>query len=330
MNSSGNRKWHNLLMAALCVIIVLGLGILFWSPAHSVVNRYFVPVGEWSGFSSGTCINDDIPMTYMNTIPQDYNESFLYRFGEPEPAAAPALPPMIDYPLRKDAIDALMALAHVNGSEASVIGLYEFADSQLLLVKSGENVTEILAGNDGIRTRTLVPRSVGNLHSEAAAPGAARSGAYTTTSVSDVVIRRIDPVLPGGANSTFSLYIVQKDQEDICQDTGGTAIATIKTKGTFYVLYTRRVEHVVTGSSAIPGPGWTLCSENTAIEGTGNAMASLKHTARLAKGSDDILLANLIRTSAAIQVSEGSMGSTSMRISRDSTGCSCQTGGWLT
>ena len=33
---------------------------------------------------------------------------------------------MIDYPLRKDAIDTLMARAQVNGSEESVIGLYEF------------------------------------------------------------------------------------------------------------------------------------------------------------------------------------------------------------
>ncbi|MFA6361927.1 hypothetical protein [Methanoregula sp.] len=323
MNPSDNKKWHTLLMAALCVIIVLGLGILFWNPAHSVVNMYLVPVGEWSGFSFGTCGNDDIPMTSTSTIPQAYNESFLYRFGEPEPAAAPALPPMIDYPLRKDAIDTLMARAEVNGSEESVIGLYEFPDTRILLVKSGKNVTEVLAKNDSVRTLTLVSLAVGSLHSEAAAPGPAQSGAYTTTSVSDVVIRRIDPVLPGGANSTFSLYIVQKDQEDTCRDTDGTAIATIKTDCTFYVLYNQRVERVVTGSSAVPGPGWTLCSENAAIEGSGSAMASLKHTVRLAKGSDDILLANLIRTGAAILVSEGNMGSTTMRISRGSTGCSC-------
>jgi len=323
MNPSDNKKWHILLMAALCIIIVLGLGILFWNPAHSVVNRYFIPAGLWSGFSFGTCSNEDILMTSASTIPQTYNESFLYRFGEPEPAAGPAMPHMIDYPLRKDAIDTLMARAQVNGSEESVIGLYEFADSQLLLVNTGENVTEVLAKNDSVRTLALVPLAVGSLHSKAAVPGPAQSGAYTTASALDVVIRRIDPVLPGGANRTFSLYLVQKGREDLCRDTDGTAIATIKTDGTFYVLYNQRVERVVTGSSVVPGPGWTLCSENTAIEGPGSTMASLKHTVRLVKGSDDMLFANLIRTGAAIQVSEGNMGSTNRRISRDRTGCSC-------
>lgn len=323
MNSSDNKKWHNLLMGALCVIIVLGHGILFWSPAHSVVNMYFVPAGLWTGFPLGTCGPDSVPMTYTSTVPQTYNESFLYRFGEPEPAAVSVIPQMIDYPLRKDAIDTLMARAQVGGSEESIIGLYEFPDTRILLVKTGENATEVLAKNDSIRTYTIAPLAVGSLHTGAAVSGPAQNGAYTMASASEVVIRRIDPILPGPDNETFPLYIVQKDQEDTYRDSNGTVIATITTNGTFYVLYGQRVERVVTGSPTVPGPGWTLCSENTAIEGSGSAVASLKHTVRLVNGSERMLFANLIRTGASIQVSEGNMGSGSMWTSRDGSGCSC-------
>ncbi|GAB6286263.1 MAG: hypothetical protein STSR0009_24640 [Methanoregula sp.] len=322
MNSSDNKKWYNILMVALCVIIVLGLGSLFWSPAHSVVNMYFVPAGLLSGFSFGTCSNDDIQMTYTGMATPTYADSFLYQFGESEPARGPDMPPLTDYPMRREVVDPLMAWAQVNGTEKSIIGLYEFPDSQLLLINNDTTLTEVLETGDGIRIFPLIPRRVGSRHTGASETGYHHHPTYNSSTDDDVTVHRIDLVLPGPGNATAPLYIVKKTRTDTVLYPDGAEVFMVSTTGTFYVLYGQRVDRVLYGAVISHDPGWKICSQKIGMSMNGMT-GELRHTVKFARSSERILHAHLIITSPLIQVHEASGGSTSQWKSRDSTGCSC-------
>lgn len=322
MNSSANKKWHTLLMVTLCVIIVSGLGVLFWNQAYGVTNRYFVPAGEWRGFFSGTCSNDDIPMTYTSTATPSYTDSFLYQFGEREPARGPAMPPMTDYRLCRDVADPLMTRAQVNGTENSIIGLYEFPNSRLLLINNDTTLTELLETGDGIRIYSLIPRLVGNRHTGANETGFYHHRTRNSSTDEEVTIHRIDVVLPGPGNATVPLYIVKKTRTDTFLSPDGAEVFTMSTTGTFYVLYGQRVDRVLYGSAITHDPGWMICSQKIGMSMNGMT-GELRHTVRFARSSERILHGHLIVTGPSIQVYEGSGGSTSEWNSRDSTGCSC-------
>jgi len=322
MDSPDHNKWHYLQMAALCIIIVLGLGFLFWVLLHPGANMYFIPAGEWTGFSSSTCNNDAIRMTYTGMTAPTYPDSFLYLFGEREPAPAPAMPLLLDYLPKKDAIDALMARAQVNGSEASVIGLYEFPDSRLLIIDNATTLTEVLETGDGIRISSLVPRLVGSRHTGANETGYQQHGAYNSSTENDVTIHRIDLVLPGPGNATTPLYIVNKTRTDTFFSQDGMELASVSTTGTFYVLYGQRVDRVLYGSAISHDPGWKVCSQTIGMSMNG-ATGELRHTVKFAQSSERILHAHLIVAGPYIQVYEEAGASTSEWISRDSTGCSC-------
>lgn len=334
MNPSKQEKSNPVLIAVCCIIIAVGLAILF--------------IGPRVGFLAGTCGQDEIPMTFTNMVTPTYATSLLYELGEPEPAAAPAMPHMIDYPLQKDAIDSLMARAQVNGSDKSVIGMYEFPGSRLLLVNTGNNVTEILAVNDSIRTVTLVPRTVGSRHHGVDNGGyypslASNSSdnsrstsiswwpavaeipkppAYNLSTGTTDTIRRIDPILPGTANVTCPFYIVKKTRTDTFYSSEGTEEFSVTTTGTFYVLYGQRVEHVTYDSAIANSSEWKICFDRMGVTMNGPA-AELRHTVKLSRSSERVLIGYLGVTGPFIQIPETMGGSTTQWISRDGAGCSC-------
>lgn len=322
MNSSDHKKWQRILVGACVIIIFLGLGFLFWNPAHSVVNMYFIPGGELSGFSFGTCSNDDILMTYTSKATPSYADSFLYLFGEREPTRSPDMPPLTDYPQRRGVVDPLMARAQVNSTEKSIIGIYEFPDSLLLLINNDTTLTEVLETSNGIRISPLIPRLVGSRHTGTNETGYHHNLTYTSSTEDDVTIHRIDLVLPGPGNATAPLYIVKKTRTDTVLYPDGTEVFTVSTTGTFYVLYGQRVDRVLYGSAISHDPGWMVCSQKIGMSMNG-MNGELRHTVKFARASERILHAQLIITGPSIQVYEGSGGSTSEWNSRDSTGCSC-------
>lgn len=333
MNGPG-IKWGNRALITVCiVIIVLGLGFLvsgIWSGCamgicssdHGVANMFFIPAGIWTGFSSGTCANDDILMTYTSTSTPSYADSFLYLFGEREPAKGPDLPPLTDYPLRREVADPLIARAHVNATEKTIIGLYEFPDSLLLLINDDTILTEVLGTGDGVRMYPLKSRMVGSRHTVSNETGYHHHPVYNSSTQDDVTIHRIDLVLPGPGNATVPLYIVKKTRADTVFYPDGAEIFTVSTTGTFYVLYGQRVDRVLYESAISHDPGWQVCSQKIGMSNNGQT-GELRHTVRFARSSQRILQAHLIITGPSIQVYEGSGGSMSEWNSRDSTGCNC-------
>ena len=333
-NNSENKKWQRILVAACVIIIFLGLGFLFWTvwngcatgicgSGHSVANLYFIPAGIWNGFSPGTCGPDTIPMTYTSTIKPAFATSFLREFGESEPGPAPVLPPILQYPLRKEVIDSLMARAQVNSTEDSIIGLYEFPDSRLLLINQDIHLTEILETGEGIRTYTLVPEPVGNWRTGSNEAGPALKNAYTSSTEHVVTIQRIHLMLPPAGNETALLYIVNKTIIERVFSPDHGSLASITTRGTFYVRYGQRVERVISGSAVTVESPWTLCSQKIGISGEDSMTGELKQTVKLAWSSERMLRAYLVTSGAHIQVHDASGSSSSQWRSNDSTGCSC-------
>ena len=310
MNISSENTQHNFLLIICCIIIFCGL--------------LFLLVGPGIGFPVGTCGSDEIQMTRTTDIEPSYAASLLKEFGEPEPGLAPDRLPVMQYPVQKEVIDTFMDQEQIGLSEDSIIGLYEFPDSRLLLIDKGTSVEEIIRTNEGTRTLTLPKEPAGSLHIGANETGTAQHGTFLSSTEYNISIQQIDFVLPGPGNEPAPLYIVKKSGIEYLLNTDETPLATISTTGTFYVLYGERVERVVSSSFVIPDPSWTLCFERLEISGEGTTMGELKYKTKFARGSERILRAHLITTGAYIQIHDANMEtSTSQWTSRDSTGCSC-------
>jgi hypothetical protein len=307
--AAGWKPWRKILFAACCIIIVTGIAIIF-----------FIPL---PGGYSGTCGPDDLSMTSISTIPPAFATSFLQEFGQSEPGPGPDLPPMVQYPLRRQIIDSLMARAPVTVPENSILGLYEFPDSRLLLLVTDTGLVEILETGDRIRMYHLEPEPVGARRTGYDQPGPPLRGTYNFSTMNNVTIQRVRLVLPDPGNKTAPMYIVKKTRTETFLETDGTEAFSISTTGTFYVLYGMRVERVVASHALSFDPSWKLCRQETRIAGEGGNTGELIHTAMLARSSERMQQSHQITTGAFIQIFEGSGGSTSWWRSRDNTGCGC-------
>lgn len=310
------RKKSNPVLLAVCICIILaGSAVLLFGPV------LVLPVG--------TCGSDTIAMTYESRVAPVYTESLLYEFGEPEPDPAPVMPSLLDYLPKKDVIDTLLARAQVAGDEQSVIGMYEFPDSRLILVATGANVTEVLADNESVRTYTLVPRHVGSRNTGSGWNRKAAGGAHPrenisiSSTVGNETIQCIELILPGQGERTVPLYRVNKTRTDAFQSADGAKVFSVTTTATFYVIYGQRVEQATYSSAISLDPEWMVCSEKIGFLRNG-MNGELRNTVKLARSSERVLVAYLAVASPHLQVTEGSIGSsTSQWDSRDSTGCSC-------
>jgi hypothetical protein len=309
MNSPDNKKWERIVVAVSCVIIVTAVATNIISP--------------WWGVPIGTCGSDTIPMNYSSEIQPTFEMSFLHEFGEREPDRNLTLPPLMLYEQKQQIIDTLMAQAHIDDPQDSIIGLYEFPDALLLLVDQNNNITEVLGTGDKIQTFSLTPVMVGNRYYESNETADLQHGTHNFSYENFVAITRVDLIIPPPGNMTHPLYIVNKTHtgHDLYPD--DRSLATVTTTGRFYVIYGQRVERVIGTSAIILDPAWKQCSSQIEISGEGSGEGEMKYTIKLARSSERMLKARLITTGAYIQVVEGNMGSGSQWKSRDSTGCSC-------
>ncbi|MCK9581070.1 MAG: hypothetical protein M0Q92_11590 [Methanoregula sp.] len=272
----------------------------------------------------GTCGHETLPMSFSTDIEPSFGTSFLEEFGAGEPDAGRHLPPIIDYPLRKQAIDDLMKRARIITSEDSIIGFYELPGSRLVLIDRETSVAEIVANGDGIQVYNLVPEPVGSRHFGADESGPAPYGPDLSSSGNTVTITRIDILLPGPGNVTTPLYIVRKTMTEQIYYSDRTPLAFISTTGTFYARYGERIDHIVSSGQVITDPQWALCSEGFNISMDGGRMGELSHKVRFARDSDRVEHVHYIATSPYIQIHDvNAARSASYWMSRDSSGCNC-------
>jgi hypothetical protein len=297
------------LLVFCCIVVLVGFAVLFVYPGLALPY--------------GLCGPDDIPLTVTTDIEPSFETSYLYDFNESEPDPRQHLSPLLHYPLRKEAIDALMKKEHIAAAEDAIIGIYELASFRIVLIDEGTGVIEILETIEGTRTFILEKRPVGILHADIHGVIPATDSGDLSPPEWTVTIHRIDIVLPGLEHETAPMYIVKKTRrtQGISQDR--TPLVTVSTTGTFYVIYGQRVELVVRDSEIVPGNGWTICHERFSMTPESDTIAELKHTIKLARGPERELVVHVIRTGPYIQRHDGHHASSSQWMSRDSIGCSC-------
>ncbi|MGD0079075.1 MAG: hypothetical protein ABSB80_00325 [Methanoregula sp.] len=310
MNLTDRRTWEKILVAVCCAIIISWIALFVISPGHRIVV--------------GTCGPDTMPMYYSVDIQPEFASGFLYEFGKREPDKDLTLPPMKRYAEKQQIIDTLMDRAGITAAPDSVIGLYEFPDARILLASRDTGMVEVLGTGDRIQTHNLTPVPVGSRRygiNETVNP--VQRGAYNFTSDYFVTIDRVDLVLPPPGNATTPLYIVYKTDVDQIFYPDGRPLASITTRGTFYVLYGQQIERVIGMSEIKLDPGWKQCSPRMDVSGEGSRLGDIQHTVKLARSSERILWSRLIVTSADIQQYDTGEESTSQWMSTDNTGCSC-------
>ena len=297
------------LLVFCCIVVLVGFVVIVVYPGLAL--------------PSGLCGPDDIPLTVTTDIEPSFETSYLYDFNESEPDPRQHLSPLLHYPLRKEAIDALMKKEHVAAAEDAIIGIYELPGTRIVLIDEGTGVIEILESREGTRTFILEKKPVGILHADTHGVIPATDSGDLSPPEWTVTIHRIDIVLPDLENETAPMYIVQKTRrtQGISQDR--TPLVTVSTTGTFYVIYGQRVELVVRDSEVVPGNGWTICHERFSMTPESDTTAELEHTVKLARGPERELVVHVIRTGPYIQRHDGHHASSSQWTSRDSTGCSC-------
>lgn len=311
MNSAEKRKLDYFILTVCCIIFISWIAIF--------------PLGPGNRISMGTCGFETMPMTYSTDIQPTFEQSFLHKFGEPEPDRNLTLPPLQQYPERNVIIDSLMERAQINGSQDSIIGLYEFPGTRLLLINRNERGTEILDSGGRLQTVPLAPVPVGSFHFEDNQTENPEHGGYQYHYENSVSITRINLVIPTPGNVTLPLYIVNKTDLEQVFYPDGRSLAAITTTGNYYVIYGQRVERVTGSHAIILDPAWKQCSPRMVISGEGSRAGESKYTIKLARSSERLLWYRLITTSDYIQISDAEMGGTSSSrwISNDSTGCSC-------
>jgi hypothetical protein len=309
VNLTGRRLWEKIVVAASCVIIISWVIVLVVSPGHR--------------FSLGTCGPDTIPMSFSTDIEPEYDLSFLHEFGEPEPDRILTLPPMMDYEVRQQISNTLLERAKILPAPDSVIGLYEFPDTRLLLVSRNGAFVELLVTGEKIQTFNLTPVFIGSRPNGNTSINPVQSGSYNLSSESSIAIERIDLVLPLPGNGTAPLYIVNKTDIDRILYPDGRHLASITSRSTFYVRYGQRVERIIGTADVRLDPAWKQCSSQRRIPGEGGRRGDIQHTEKFARGPDRIVWSRLIVMSSDIQWHDTGDESTSVWISTDSTGCSC-------
>jgi len=310
VNLSDRRLWEKIVVAVSCVIILSWIALFVINPEHRIVV--------------GTCGSDSSPMNYSSDLQPTFEESYLHEFGEPEPDRNLTLPPLMRYREKQPIIDTMMTRAGITVAPDAVIGLYEFPDARILLVRPNSGMVELLETHDKIQAFNLAVVLVGNRTT-----GGYDSREwiltedYNFSSENTIAIDRVDLVLPPPGNATAPLYIVNKTEVNRILYPDGRSIALITSTSTFYVRYGQRVERVIGTAEMTLDPAWKQCSPRLEISGEGSRQGGLQHTVKFARGADRILWSNLIISGADIQWSDTGDGSTSEWVSSDRTGCSC-------
>ncbi|MDO9326687.1 MAG: hypothetical protein Q7T80_17185 [Methanoregula sp.] len=308
-NNTENEKWQRILVAACCVIIILGFGFLAW--------------GLWNGFSSGTCGPDTIPLKYSTPIIPHFTMSFLHDFGESEPDLNLTPPLLHRYDERREIIDTLMDRAQMNAPPDSIIGLYESPDARLLLIDRNHGIVEILQAGNNIQIITLNSSIIGGRQYTVNETMNPRHGNYNYSYTNSISLEKVLLVFPPGENFTPLLYIVKKIDSERAMYPDGRLLDEITTRGVFYITYGQRVEHVAGNVSVMLDPEWKLCTSRMEITDEGIGIGEIKSTVKIARSSERMLRVRLIATSAYIQQYDVDMSSSNTWTSTDSTGCTC-------
>jgi hypothetical protein len=219
-----------------------------------------------------TCLLCQAPKDSAIILSSDSYSNLLKEFRIENIEDNSLLPKIKQYTDYKEPIDEIVKIANLNVNKDDIIGLYDMDESQIVLIKQGDNVLELTYDKEIITSNVIIPELIGQKESLSSPVKVGSEKEFTdnvtvTTKISTKLYSL--PIELLGKASTKDTYLVKKSRTDEYKNALVT-IATLHTEGWFYVDYGSCISSIGDDSSwSLYWPGWQKCEYSETNSGAG-------------------------------------------------------------
>jgi len=262
----------------------------------------------------------------------DNSANLFDEFGLQKPTVTEKAAPFLTYEDSKDLSDLIIKQAKLSDDASAVIGMYDFGNSQMILINRGDRVLEAFYDGKTVETYLLTPKLLGDKTVTEAPQKIAGpegdSGEYSVETSVRTQLHSIDLVYPDGetnlasAMSPMSTYTVTRTRTDVYRNGLGDTIARLITTGVFYVNYGVSITSISNSSSYWINPlfpGYSACSYTYQTSGVGTTSGQLYNHYKFGTLNLRFQMDIWVGVDAWLTGSDG--GSTNQWISLYSDGC---------
>lgn len=237
-----------------------------------------------------SCHNPEITTTdnVQVIVSPDNQMNIFDELGLQKPRAPEKIVPFRTYAESKEKAENIMKVAKLQDSSASVIGLYEIDNSQILLISRGDTVLEVVYDGKSVKTFSITPKLLGEKKTtglpQKVILGTDKKLEYTVTTESRTQLYSLALTAPEdtpsvkSAVSALSTYIVKRSRTDEYRNGIGQTITSLTTSGWFYVNYGSSITSISDYSTWWINPtfpGYSRCYYYTQKAGVGSTSAQL-------------------------------------------------------
>jgi hypothetical protein len=217
-----------------------------------------------------------------------------------------------------------MKLGKVSNDEKSIIGLFDFGPSQILLLNNGDFVLALSYDGKNVKTTTIIPKLLGEkkvTEIPSLAPLREKTLGDTVTTNILTKLHSISIESPLSPSGILTIYQVTKTRTDQYKNYLGEIRASLTVQGLFYVNYGVSISSVIDQSSYYTTYPYTTCSFGHYISGVGTTSgqvnAHLKTGAAFARAQMD----NWVGENAWMNLNPWDGGTSSTWMSGNGDGC---------
>ncbi|MFA5331760.1 MAG: hypothetical protein WC342_05230 [Methanoregula sp.] len=263
---------------------------------------------------------------YQNQInPASNGDTNLFdKLGLQRPEIEKNSIPLKRYDESKEIVERIMTIGKISNDAKSVIGLYDFGSSQILLIDSGDSVLALSYDGNTVKTVKIVPKLLGKLKEIGSAkPGSLQQKTLGDTVTTNTLIElySLSITSPDSSSTVKTIYEVTKTRTDDYKNYLGEIRASLTVKGKFYVNYGVSISSITDQSSYYVTFPYTMCSYGHTTSGTGSTAgqvnAHLKTGAAFARAQMD----NWVGENAWMNLEPWQDGSSSTWMSGNGDGC---------
>ncbi|AGB02942.1 hypothetical protein [Methanoregula formicica] len=276
--------------------------------------------------SAGDGNPDAAGNTYLDLInPVSNGDINLFdKMGLQRPEIEKNSIPLKRYDESKEIVERIMAIGKVTNEAKSVIGLYDFGSSQVLLIDSGDSVLALSYDGNKVKTTKIVPKLLGEMKESGPAKPASLQQKTLGDSVTTNILTQLYSISiasPESSSAVKTIYQVTKTRTDEYKNYFGEIRASLTVTGKFYVDYGISISSIIDQSSYYVSFPYTMCSFTHAGSGTGSTAgqvnAHLKTGAAFARAQMD----NWVGENAWMNLNPWQGGSQSTWMSGNGDGC---------
>lgn len=207
------------------------------------------------------------------TTPKINSHNLLDEFGIQKSEIVENNVPLKGYNETKSVVDYIMKKAKLSDDPKSIIGLYDFGDSQVLLINRGDTVFEVTYDGTSINTYSISPKLLGEKKTsstpEILITTGTNSDKNTITSESIDRLYSFSIQSPKSPSGILTTYVVTKSRTDNYV-IYGTIRASVTAYGVFYVNYGSSITSITNGSSYYTVSPYANCGFSSSTSGVGS------------------------------------------------------------